>query len=134
MTSDELDTSCSVHSAKASIDVVNQVSTLIVLDLMLAIDVQAVQVRFNLFLQAVIPEVLNGLSGPTGKELGDVSKTVCWSVPLGFEDNAILFLGPRGLGDLRVKIIGPSIATLSFRPPYDGKCLCGESGMVSIVV
>jgi hypothetical protein len=109
--SDELDTTRTFHSSKASLDVVDQVSTLIVLELVLAIDVQAVHVLFNLFLHAVIPEVFDGTSGPTGKELGDVSPTVCWSVLLGLEDNAILFFGPWGLGYLWVKKIDPSLST-----------------------
>ena len=134
MMSDELDTSGTFHSSKASLDVVDQVSTLIVLELVLAIDVHVVHVLFNLFLQAAIPEVLDGIIGPTGKELGDVSKTVCWSVLLGLEDNAILFFRPWGLGDLRVELIDPSVSTLFFSLPYDGKCLCGESGMVRIFV
>ena len=41
---------------------------------MLAINVLVIHVIFNLALQAVIPEVLDGIAGPAGKALGDVSK------------------------------------------------------------
>ncbi|KAL3782360.1 hypothetical protein ACHAW5_000900 [Stephanodiscus triporus] len=64
--SDELDTTRTFHSSKASLDVVDQVSTLIVLELVLAIDVHVVHVLFNLFLHAVIPEVFDGMSTPAG--------------------------------------------------------------------
>ena len=101
---------------------------------MLAINVHVIHVIFNLALQAVLPEVLDGIAGPAGKALGDVSKFVYRAVSLGLEDNAILIFRPWGLGDLRVKLIDPSLMTLLCSPPYDGKCLCGESTMVSIVV
>lgn len=77
VTSDELDFSGTFHSSKESLDVVpDQVSTLIVLELEHTINVLAVQVLFKLALHVGIPEVLDGVAGPAGKALGDISPTV----------------------------------------------------------
>jgi hypothetical protein len=61
--------------------------------------------------------ILDRVVGPAGQALGDVGPAVSRAVLLGLKYDAVFVLGPRGLGNVRVKVIVPSLSTLLANPP-----------------
>jgi hypothetical protein len=67
-----------------------------------AVDVFAVEIFFDLALHAGIPVVFDGVVCPARQAFGNVSPAITSSVLLALKNDAVLVLGPRGLGDMWV--------------------------------